>query len=148
MHTTVHPQTCAHVWGFGVIVALWRPRKRCLDTEENVYIFFKAMIFKWAYLERVRHSMALDMRRKGKKRQECICVPGSCCQMYGHGLQVWVSGSQCKCWWGRYFISILQASVCLCTTVLGRVCVCVCVLNSTEQVVRYHPNTVAWQMAD
>lgn len=30
----------------------------------------------------------------------------------------------------------------------GSVCVCACVLNSTEQVVRYHPNTVARQMAD
>lgn len=44
----------------------------------------------------------------------------------------------------------------LCVLIRGwmRACVCVCVcvpsvyLNSTEQVVRYHPNTVAWQMAD
>lgn len=133
-----------------------------LENEENV--FFKAVIFKYAHLEHISHSMALDMGRKNKNiknnlcvcGRECICIPGSCGQMYGHGLQVWVSRSWCKT--DEEDISSLppQASVCLCTSVCGCVCVCVrvggcvcpCVLNSTEQVVRYRPNTVAWQMVD
>lgn len=92
--------------------------------------------------------MALDLGRKVIKNsvqvcagvhfcvcvggRECICTPGSCGQMYGHGLQVWVSRSQCKT--DEEDISSLPSRllcVCLCTSVCGRVCVrvggCVCV---------------------
>ena len=78
--------------------------------------------------------------------RECMRILGSCGQMYGHGLQVRVSKTDEV----DFFISTLQASMCLCTFC---VCVCVCaceqcVLNSAEQVVRYHPNAVARQMAE
>lgn len=54
----------------------------------------------------------------------------------------------------RIFHLLPPRLLCVCVHPCAAMCVyawvevCACVLNSTEQVVRYHPNTVARQMAD
>lgn len=111
---------------------------RCLDTEPSLSGFFSKCwylnrrIYEWKGAAR-RWLLGEEMKRAGVH----IRIPGSCDQMCGHGLRVWVSGSQCKA--DEEDISSLAPRL-WCT------CVCV-VLNTREQVVRNHPNTVAWQMA-
>lgn len=92
----------------------------------------------------------MGVQREVRKQQEWISVPPApwshaWSRSQGLGLQVLVKG-----WWEGYFICALQAYIYLC----GCVWVCLCVSAyvrvriKTEQVVRYHPNTVAQQMAD
>ncbi len=129
--------------------------------------FFKAVIFKYTHLEHISHSMALDMGRKNKNTEMCkcvcafMCVVGSASVSQGHVVRcmVMVSRSGSPGLGARLMRRIFH--LCppdFCVFVYRRVwpCVCVrvggcaraCVLNSTEQVVRYPPNTVARQMAD
>lgn len=122
------------------------------------------------------HSLALDVGRRNKNKdikenvRVCACVH-LCVWAGGHpyprvmwsDVWSWSPGLGLQCKTDEENISSLpsrllcvcvQPCAAMCAYVWADVCVCVdvrvcaCVLNLTGQVVRYHPNTVARQMAD
>lgn len=115
--TNMHPR--ARIWrypcGTEAKNEVVRYRGKCLYFLQCTDI--EISIFK---TRKAQHSFGYG--GKGQKEQECICIPGSCGQMYGHGLQVWVSGSQCKA--DEEDISSLPSRL-LCACVHPCVAVCV-----------------------